>query len=192
MKIKLAEVKMILDNKEQELKDIYGERSRSLKDTFRLEAGVETKINPDYEFSVDELTNRAEVLEREILELKAILTTTNCNTLVEYTIDNQAISLHKAIVLIKQYREGINNIKGLGEQKETRRTVNDAASRYMPIANQPSSYEEISRPTYNTKKYRDIYQKRLTLITRLEMAINQANYSTDVEIPEFIKIDSVD
>jgi hypothetical protein len=192
MKIKLAEVKMILDNKEQELRDIYAERIRSIRDTFKLEAGVETKINPDYEFGVDDLTSKINALEREILELKSILTTTNCNTLVEYTIDKQAISLHKAIVLVKQYREGINNIKSLGEQKETRRTVNEVSNRFTPMGNSVASYEEITRPTYNTKLYRDMYQKRLTLITKLEMAINQANYTTNVEIPDFIKVASVD
>jgi hypothetical protein len=192
MKIKLAEVKMILDNKEQELRDIYADRIRSIRDTFKLEAGVETKINPDYEFGVDELTSKINALEREILELKSILTTTNCNTLVEYTIDKQAISLHKAIVLVKQYRESINNIKSLGEQKETRRTVNEVSNRFTPMGNSVASYEEITRPTYNTKLYRDMYQKRLTLITKLEMAINQANYTTNVEIPDFVKVASVD
>jgi hypothetical protein len=71
-KLKLAELKMVIDNKIQELRDTYSERSRSVQDVFKINSDTkeEEKQNIDYEHNVDDLTQKADTLELEIMKLQ--------------------------------------------------------------------------------------------------------------------------
>jgi exonuclease VII small subunit len=180
MNIKIAEVKLLLDNKIKELRDTYALRSQSLTDTFRLdkETKVEEKQNINYEFSVDELTARADKLENEILILKSALTTANCTIKTNFEIGGHKLTLQEAIIHIKALRESLNNIKYLGEQKEKRNNIDDKNYGGMVT----KGYIEITRPTYNTKTYRDRYEKMVKLIQKLEVEISTANFTNDIEI----------
>jgi hypothetical protein len=187
--VKLAELKMILDNKIKELKDIYGERSRILKDTFKINPDTkeEEKQNIDFEFNVDDLTAKADKLELEIMKLKYLLSKANVDIKVDYIEGQEKISLQEAIVRIKALRESLPNIKYLGELKETRQEKTDSIrlnGQYTAV-----TFIEKTKPTYNTKTYKEKYEKLQKQITKLEMAISSANYSTDVEIPEWINLD---
>lgn len=180
--ITLAEIKMLIDNKVQELSDLYAKRSQSLIDTYRIEKGSteEVKQNVDYEFSVDELTDKADKLENEILILKSALTKANCSTEIDFTLgdDNRKLTLQEGIIYIKSLRQSVGNIKYLGELKENRKLVDDQTFGNSLI----KGYTEIKRPTFNTKKYRERYEKINKLIQKLEVQISSKNYTVKVEI----------
>lgn len=182
--ITLAEIKMIIDNKTTELSDTYAKRSQSLIDTFRIEkdSKEEVKQNIDYEFSIDELTEKADKLESEILFLKSALTKSNCSSNIDFTLDGRKLTLQEGIIYIKSLRQSLGSVKYLGELKETRNKIDDKTYGGILIP----GYVEIRRPTFNTKSYRERYEKFNKLIQKLEVQISSANYLIKVEIPDSI------
>jgi len=182
LKLPLAEVKIILDDKEKELKDYIQKRNQSLTNTYK-KVDEETKelLHESHEFSVDFLTETIVRLEKEIRKLRLILAQYNASTLVDFTVDNEQISLQEALYLIKQYRNSLPNLVSMGEYKTKSRLV-DPTSRFSTASAVDRSYTEVVEPTFDTKKFRELGKKTEFLIRKLEVAINQGNYSTLVEV----------
>ena len=185
-KISLAEVKLLIDNKTEELRNLYVERSKSLINTYRQEKNSTEQVlqNTPYEIDVIEITKRADELESQILFLKSELTKTNCSTEINYRFDDgQPMTLQQGIIIIKQMRESLGNIKHLGDLKETRNVIDDR----IIISSSISGYTEIKKPTYSTQYFKDRYVKMTKQITKLEVAISSANYSTMIEVADDIQ-----
>lgn len=176
----LAEVRLILDNKEQELRDVFSKRNEVQINTYKKTDSVKELTHSEHEFSVDDLTAKADTLQKEIRILRLLLAKHNVNTLVDFTMDGEKVSLQEAIYLVKQYRENLPHLKYMGELKTTSRLV-DPGSRFIQQA-VDRSYEEVKEPTFDTKKYRETAKKIEVLITKLEIAINQANYNTTIDL----------
>jgi len=188
LKLPLAEVKIILDDKEKELKDYIQKRNQSLTNVYKkLEEDAKELLHEAHEFSVDFLTETIVRLEKEIRKLRLILAQSNASTIVDFTVDNEKISLQEALYLIKQYRNELPTLLSMGEYKTRSRLV-DPTSRYATANTVDRSYTEITEPTFDTKKYRELAKKTEFLIRKLEVAINQGNYSTLVEV-DFISED---
>ena len=66
--------------------------------------------------------------------------------------------------------------------KETRNKIDDKTFGGTLI----HGYVEIRKPTFNTKSYREKYEKFNKLIQKLEIQISSANYSIEVDIPDDI------
>lgn len=185
MKMTLAEARLILDNKENELQEICAKRRECRTNTYRKKDGKKDLIHEAHEFSVDELTEKIEKLQKEIRILRLATAKANIETMVDFTVDGKKICLQEAIYLIKQYREELPVLKEMGELKAKSEIINApvSMSRWMtqtPVVD--NSYEQVIEPNYDTKKYRKLAEKTETLITKLEVAINKANYSTFVDI----------
>lgn len=180
MKMSLAEVRLILDNKEKELETLLQRRCDCMFNIYKKKDGDKELTHEKHEFTVDTLTNEIESLKKVIRKLRLYATTANINTLVDFTVDGEKITLQEAIYLIKQYREELPILRKMGEQKTTSKIV-DPAPRFSQVS-VDHSYEEISEPTYNTKEYRKRAKKLEKLITKLELAINKANLTTELDI----------
>lgn len=180
MKMSLAEVRLILENKESELKTLFQRRSDSLMNVYKKADGKKELMHEEHEFAVDELTERIEKLKKEIRKLRLCSATANVNTLVDFTVDGDKITLQEAIYLIKQYREEVPVLRKMGEMKTTSQLVDPL--RFSSNSNIDRTYEEIKEPTYDTKKYRKEAEKMEKLITKLELAINKANLTTEVDV----------
>lgn len=190
MKLTLAEARLILANKEQELHDLFAKRKEARVNVYRKKDGQKELMHVPHEFTVDELTEKINKLQKEIRLLRLAVTKANIETLVDFLVDGKKITLQEAIYLIKQYREELPVLKEMGELKAKSEIVNPTARWGLQTATD-SSYEQVTEPTYDTKKYRQLATKTETLITKLEVAINKANYSTMVDI-EGVEINSVE
>jgi HD superfamily phosphohydrolase len=180
MKITLAEARLILDNKEAELKTLFQRRKDCRLNIYKKNEDKKELLHEEHEFTVDDLTKDIERLKKEIRKLRLVTTKANIDSNVDFTVDGEKISLQEAIYLIKQYREELPVLKDMGEIKTTS-TIVDPTPRYGQ-STVDRSYEQLTEPTYNTKEYRKKAEKLEFLITKLEIAINQANYNTTVEI----------
>lgn len=180
MKKTLAELRLVLDVKEKNLADALIKRNTVEKNVFKLVADEKKLTHEEHETTVAEQEEIIAGLEKEIRILRLVLAKNNVDTLVDYIEDDKKISLQEAIYLVKQYRTKLPKIKAMGEFRTSSRIV-DPTSRYQQNA-VDRSYEEITEATYDIKAYREKAKKIETLITKLEMAINQANYSTYVEV----------
>ena len=147
---------------------------------YKREDGKKELMHEEHEFTVDELTKKIERLKKEIRKLRLHATIANVNTLVDFTIDEEKITLQEAIYLIKQYREEVPVLRKMGEMKTTSQIVDPL--RFSSNPNVDHSYEEVREPTFNTKNYRREAERLEKLITKLELAINKANLTTEVEI----------
>ena len=107
---------------------------------------------------------------------------------VNFKIDNEEISLYEALLLIKQYRDKYEVCKKLGSSKVS---SNLSVPENSYRVSTDMSYEQIKEPTYDTKKYRTKSEKFEVLITKLEIAINQANYGNEISL-DGIEVRNVD
>ena len=183
--ISLAEVQLLIADKSKELANLYGERSKSLINSYRLDKGMTepTLQNVPYELDVIDATKKADELESQILFLKSELTKANCLTEINYTDDKKRpLTLQQGIIVIKQMRESLGNVKYLGDLKETRSVVDDRVS----INGTSNGYTDIRKPTYSTSYFKTRYEKMTKQITKLEVAISSANYSVTTEVPDEI------
>jgi len=181
MKITLAEARLILENKETELKPLFQRRKDCRLNIYKKNDEKKELLHEEHEFTVDDLTKDIEKLKKEIRKLRLITTRANINSNVDFTVDKENISLQEAIYLIKQYREEVPVLKDMGEIK-TISTIVDPTPNWQSTVD--CSYEQVTEPTYNTKDYRKKAEKLEFLITKLEIAINQTNYNTFVEVEE--------
>lgn len=180
MKITLAEARLILDNKEAELKTLFQRRKDCRLNIYKKKDTSKELTHEEHEFTVDELTDKIETLKKDIRKLRLVTTRANIDSDVDFTVDGEKIKLQEAIYLIKQYRDELPVLKDMGEVKTTS-TIVDPTPRFGQ-STVDRSYEQLTEPTYNTKDYRKKAEKLEFLITKLEIAINQANYNTFVEI----------
>lgn len=181
-KITLAEAFLILKNKEKELDEILSSRFSCLLNTYKKANGQKELMHEPHEISINELTTKSEVLMKEIRKLRLIVAKSNLENLVEFTMDGEKISLQEAIYLVKQYRNELPRLKHMSEMKSHSQIV-DPTPRYAQVAGTiDRSYEEVMEPSFDTKEYRKKAEKMEILITKLEVAINQANYSIFVEL----------
>lgn len=181
-KITLAEAFLILKNKENELCQTLDSRYSVQHNVYKKINGQKELTHEPHEFTVDELMVKAEVLAKEVRKLRLIIAKANIETNVEFILDGQKITLQEAIYLVKQYRNDLPTLKNLGEVK-SHSTIVDPTPRYSQSQGGiDRSYEQVIEPTFNTKEYRKKAEKTEILITKLEVAINQANYSTFVEL----------
>ncbi len=190
----LAEARLVLDNKEGELQDVFNKRYECKTNEYMKKDGTKTLMHESHEFTVDKLTETIERLQKEIRKLRLITTQTNIETSVDFTVDDEQITLQEAIYLIKQYRSEHCVLKQAGELRTESHFVNPAQSRWPAQNTVDHSFEKIIEPTFDTKKYRRMAEKLEILITKLEVAINQANYKTEVEVDgvEIKGIDDID
>ncbi|QUH19744.1 hypothetical protein [Alkaliphilus sp. B6464] len=186
--ITLAEAFLILKNKENELDEILTARFACLQNTYKKVNGQKELMHEPHEISVNELTSKSEILMKEIRKLRLIVAKANLETLVEFTIDGEKISLQEAIYLVKQYRNELPRLKQMGEMRIHSEIV-DPTPRYTPrvpggivSGGIDRSYEQVMEPSFDTKEYRKKAEKMEVLITKLEVAINQANYSIFVDL----------
>lgn len=181
-KITLAEAFLILKSKEKELDEVLTSRFSYLENTYKKVNGQKELTHEPHEISVDDITIKSEILMKEIRKLRLIIAKANLETSVDFTVDGEKISLQEAIYLVKQYRNELPRTKSMGEMKSYS-TIVDPTPRYAQVAGAiDRSYEQVTEPSFNTKEYRKKAEKMELLITKLEVAINQANYSTFVEI----------
>ncbi|MBU5676144.1 hypothetical protein KQI88_06915 [Alkaliphilus sp. MSJ-5] len=182
-KITLAEAFLILKNKENELDEVLTSRFACLQNTYKKVNGQKELMHEPHEISVNELTSKSEILMKEIRKLRLIVAKANLKTLVEFTIDGEKISLQEAIYLVKQYRNELPRLKQMGEMRSHSEIV-DPTPRYTPQVSGgiDRSYEQVMEPSFDTKEYRKKAEKMEVLITKLEVAINQANYSIFVDL----------
>ena len=66
MKISLAEVRLILENKENELKTLFRRREDCLVNIYKREDGKKELMHEEHEFTVDELTKKIERLKKKL------------------------------------------------------------------------------------------------------------------------------
>lgn len=182
-KITLAEAFLILKNKENELDEVLTSRFACLQNTYKKVNGQKELMHEPHEISVNELTSKSEILMKEIRKLRLIVAKSNLETLVEFTIDGERISLQEAIYLVKQYRNELPRLKQMGEMRSHSEIV-DPTPIYTPRVSGgiDRSYEQVMEPSFDTKEYRKKAEKMEVLITKLEVAINQANYSIFVNL----------
>ena len=181
-KITLAEAFLILKNKENELDEVLTSRFSYLQNTYKKVNGQKELMHEPHEISVNELTVKSEILMKEIRKLRLIVAKANLEILVDFTMDGEKINLQEAIYLVKQYRNELPRLKQMAEMK-SRSEIVDPTPRYVQVSGGiDRSYEQVIEPSFDTKEYRKKAEKTEILITKLEVAINQANYSTFVEL----------
>lgn len=186
MKMSLAELRLVLENKEKELAMLLQRRNDCMVNVYKKTNGEKQLMHEEHEFTVDKLTEDIEALQKEIRKLRLCSTIANVNTLVDFTDGGEKITLQEAIYLIKQYREEVLTLRMMGEKKTTSKIVDPL--RFSSGSNVDRSYEEITEPTYDTKKYRKKAEKMEKLITKLELAINKANLTTEVDV-DFLPVE---
>lgn len=190
MKIRLEEARLIKDSKEAQLAELTKLRNEVVYNRYKRVKGEEEELlHPEHEYTVDDLTEKIFKLKNEIDILREAINRANLETLVDFRWpepDSPKLNLQRAIWLIKWLRNEQNYESILSSYKETRKIV-DETSRFAtnPI---DRSYEEISRPTFDTKKYADRVKKFESLFIKMEMAINAANLNTFIEV-EGIELD---
>ena len=115
----LAEVRLTLENKEKELTTLLQRRNDCMFNVFKKTNDGKQMIHEKHEFTVDELTEKIEALQKEIRKLRLCSTIANVNTLVDFVVDGEKekITLQEAIYLIKQYREEVLTLRMMGEKK---------------------------------------------------------------------------
>jgi hypothetical protein len=180
MKMSLAELRLVLENKEKELMTLLQRRNECLVNVYKKTNGNKELMHEKHEFTVDELTQKIAEVRKAIRKLRLCSTIANVNTLVDFTVDGEKTTLQEAIFLIKQYRVEAENFRTMSEKKATSKIVDPLC--FSSNSNVDRSYEEITEPTYNTKLYREKAEKLEKLITKLELAINKANLTTEVEV----------
>lgn len=180
MKIKLAEVQLAIQEKEQELRDVYALRSRSLTNTYRIDKDTkdEELYSLPHQESVEDLTSQADKLEEDILTLKSILGKANNSTIIDYG----NMTLQEGIIKIKAMRQSLQNVKYLADLKETKRVIDDQTT----INGTVKGYIESIRPSYDTQLFKEKYESLKKSITKLEVAITSANYTTEVDLADNI------
>jgi len=188
MKMSLAELRLVLENKEKELAMLLQRRNDCMVNVYKKTNGEKQLMHEEHEFTVDKLTEDIEALRKEIRKLRLCSTIANVNTMVDFVVDGEKekITLQEAIYLIKQYREEVLTLRMMGEKKTTSKIVDPL--RFSSNSNVDRSYEEITEPTYDTKKYRKKAEKMEKLITKLELAINKANLTTEVDV-DFLPVE---
>jgi len=181
-RVTLAEAFLILKNKENELNQIISARFTYQQNIYKKVNGQKELMHEPHEMTVDEATAKADQLMKEIRKLRLIISKSNLDTLVDFTLDGERITLQEAIYLVKQYRSDLPRYKDMGDAK-SHSTIVDPTPRYAQgSVGIDRSYEQVIEPSYNTKEYRKKAEKTEVLITKLEVAINQANYSTYVDL----------
>lgn len=180
IKISLAEVRLRLEDKEKELTTLLERRRQSLYNIYKKEGKEKELLHEEHEFSIKDLTEDINRVNKEIRKLRLSSTMANTATLTEFEVDGEAITLQEAIYLIKQFREELPTITRMGDAK-TRSQIIDPSPRFGQ-GSVDRSYEELTVPTYNTKDYRKKAEKLEKEIRKLELAINKANLTTEVEV----------
>lgn len=188
MKCTLAEALLILDNKIKQSNDLIQELQEVRVNKYRKENGENNLEHEPHENTVDFVLENYDKISTEIRLLKCYIREANFKIVVNYKVNNKNISLYEALLLIKEYRSVYDLYRNLGSSK-TKSEIIVPRTDFRVAADR--SYELITEPTYNTKKYRGKAEKLESLITKLEIAINQANYGNEIEMEgiELITID---
>lgn len=188
MKYMLAEALLILDSKIKQNNSLIDELKEVRYNKYRKDNGEKILEHKEHESSVDSVVKKFNKVSMEIRKLKCYIREANLRIIVDYKVDNERISLYEALLLIKEYRKLYDIYSRLGTLKVTSEIIVSEKS-YRMLSD--LSYEQICEPTYNTKKYREKAEKLEVLITKLEIAINQSNYSNEIDI-DGIEIITVD
>lgn len=181
--MKIAEVLLLLSDKEKEMYTLINERKVASTISYKKDEGVTSVERP--ERSVDELTTMIEKLSKDIRKLRLEVSKANVNTVVEWQVDGERITLGEAINLIKQMRNTLPAVNALSQLKTNTRFVDPNPYYNRNSANAVDrSYEEITEPTFDTKIYKAKAEKLTREIRALESVIQTVNWAVDISWAE--------
>lgn len=125
----------------------------------------ETPIDTGYNYK--EIDQRLLDYDKEIRRLKGILARSNATT----TVKGFDMSMTEALIYLAQLNAQLARYKTLSERQPLKRES---------IAYRNSSYE-FTKALYDVKEAKEEYQVCFDLISKLQMAIDLTNLTTEVE-----------
>lgn len=177
----LKEIKNLIDNKTAEVREAMGLVQQATVNSYRFEHGTELlfeekfMVNAPHEFTVEELMERIEALDRGILHLKSVLSEKNQKTKITY--NGEKMSLSSAIALLKTMRNKLPLLSRLSSAKENRNVI--SPGRYNEDT---KTYLEVSRPAFDVIKVREELRRTEMEILKLQSLIDAANLSTNANV----------
>lgn len=185
MKISLAELILVLQDKKVKLNDLFYAREDCKYNIYKKASDKELikkeLMHEPHEKTMREVQEEIEGVEKEIRILTISRDKANIETYIDFTIDNSKITLREAILYIMQLRISLEDIKTFSSLKTTSQIVDPT-----PYGKQNSidrSFEQTKEPSFDTKKMKEKYVKMTRIVTKLELAISKANCNTEIEVP---------
>lgn len=193
MKITLEEARLILDDKKELLRNLFSERSKIIENVYTKNRGETNKklTHEPHLYTMDYLMTRIAKVQKDIRILKKLMQYQNSSVYIDFKDEstNENITLYEAILLTEQMRNELERIKDFGNMKKTSqekyRCTSSADSR-----NLYEYYEESHEPTFDTRKMRDLYNKNVKILRKLELLIGDKNFTATIELPKNFEQDS--
>lgn len=155
----IKEIKRLTEEKEQ----LLAFENQNCTVTY---AANEKPIETDYSYL--ETSNKLDEIDKEIRHLKAVLNKSNSVTIVK----GFDFTLSEALVYLAQLNGKLNRLKELSAIK--------------PLSRSSASYRdsnyEYTKALFDPKKVKADYDACFDYISRLQMAIDLTNLTTEVEI----------
>lgn len=119
------------------------------------------------EYSYEEVSAKLDAIDKEIRHLKAVLNKSNAMTLVK----GFDFTLAEALVYLAQLNKKLYRLKTLSSMKSLSRSS----------ASYRDSNYEYTKALFDVKKAKEDYDACFDYITKLQMAIDLTNLTTEVE-----------